>query len=936
MTRKEVEERPDVVEAIELLGAIRVSDREGFSIRGARPGQTSIRVDGMDVGDPVLGAFGPMGAELFPLPGVSAIDSLTVRPHVDDSRIVSPFPGIIDITLRRGSRERIGGEVRFTTDLGALGGWSDPITTRLAGTAHDTVLPSAKGMSRGRRDYEISVGGPIPVAGAATFFLAGRLTTFEHLGASYEVYDMSADYARQRDSVARALWGASLSPTNLGQLPHQSAMVRDLSGVLRWELGESSALEIEGEYGATSSEVVGPELAAWDMPAAWSALYMSDRSTVNGVLERDAQQANANLLTSRIAAGYQLALGQTSQVSLGVAYRSMNYQVGKKDESRSYGPFSTYDLVSFDDDRNHDGIVEAYTIGPDPTNPFPPNITHAPRLNSQTGFYEGGLVAGASRNPFGIVGTLFPAHGNLSWLEERQASLFSAHGEYSAAFRTEHAIFQIDVGARYDRYTLRHDVNYTPWAGPRLYDLYGYDFGAPYPGIDTMNIPEYLALPHEPSIIGAFFQGTYTTGLVTLRGGVRYESFDPDVPDRPKRVTPDLLDSLNATAPKIMLSPRIGFDLRSGRRSSLYGSVAVEYALPELYYLNDNLFGSSYTQQADPDLAPGRSLSVELGWRGAFGDAYEFDATGFHRSLSDLLQEGADGNSYLSVGTGLVLGVDIALTRRLLDHFGFSFRYGLLYAYATTGDIIWIDPSQPNRAHQHPVDSTALYPTSSDRAHTLTATFNAGWGAGEGPMIFGVHALEQFAARFDFLVGTGLPYTQIRENGVLVSSYNGNRFGDRVESRLYLERTLRLSDWLGSGAGNLELTLFLNCDNLFNVTHAIAVRLAPASPSPGGSRTSLTGDPNVDSLLTSTSVDDFPQTPLYRDVDASRPETFAAAQYDAFGARLYNPYADGDGDGVETQQEKFAGYQRFVAAYESLRSTYQQPRSFSIGVKLRF
>jgi hypothetical protein len=59
-------------------------------------------------------------------------------------------------------------------------------------------------------------------------------------------------------------------------------------------------------------------------------------------------------------------------------------------------------------------------------------------------------------------------------------------------------------------------------------------------------------------------------------------------------------------------------------------------------------------------------------------------------------------------------------------------------------------------------------------------------------------------------------------------------------------------------------------------------------------------------------------------------------QYDAFGARLYNPYADADGDGVETQQEKFAGYQRFVAAYESLRSTYQQPRSFSIGVKLRF
>ena len=70
--------------------------------------------------------------------------------------------------------------------------------------------------------------------------------------------------------------------------------------------------------------------------------------------------------------------------------------------------------------------------------------------------------------------------------------------------------------------------------------------------------------------------------------------------------------------------------------------------------------------------------------------------------------------------------------------------------------------------------------------------------------------------------------------------------------------------------------------------------------------------------------------------DPTRAETNDATQFDLYGHRYYNVYSDANLDGIVTQAEKYAGYQRFVATIQSLRSTYQYPRTVNVGFKIRF
>ncbi len=947
----------DVVEAIPVLTRIVESSEAGFSIRGGRPSQTAIRIDGVSMADPVHGSFGPLGASLAPLPPVSAIEDVSVWSAGADPRVIDLTPSVVEIRTRRGDATAWHLEARFVTDVGALDGWSDPLTVKLAGEKRDTTLPEAKGASRGRRSYEISAGGPLPFADGLTLAVSGRLTTFDHLGATYDVYDMSDEYARNRAPIAEQLWGKALDPTNLGQLPHQGAAVRYLGGRLHWSIGERTSLDVIGSYGSTSSEMIPGARSYTEMvvPTAWRALYMDDVSTVTGALERDAEQPVVDMAITRISAAYATSLGRGGDLRLSVSNVGYDYRVGARDESKSHGPFSRYD-INWIDNADGDIYFDRYQRGdvvvgrPDPNSEDELPIIQRNRV---TGLYEGPPTPGASHNPFGLRNDFFPAHGTLAYLEARQVSELDLRGSYGIDVPVGQKLVRLEGGAEYRRTTLRRTYFPKPYDAPFDYDIYGFDEGSFLPSDEDI-VGDYRLRAHVPTVIGGYVQLIYRTPGIDLQLGVRGDLFDPDGKYVPGGISDNLpksiLDSLPMADARFLLSPRAGFAMLVGRRSRFYGNVALVNQLPELTYITDNQIVRVRERRGDPRVGAEQAVTAELGWWSALTRELDFDAVGYYRGISHRLVAtgGAIGGPASSTdmydvadsGKGLILGLDLSLTRRLSNNLEFTVGYGVMHAFITPRLVsLGTDPfgaGPSGGVITKGLRQDGNYAVAGDRAHSIWAQVGMAWGDGEGPAIGGVRFMERGAVTLRGRFATGLPYSLMALNGTFRDEYyNGSRLPNLIESALHLEKCFRLDAWLGSSMGEAELGIFADVENLLNLTGPLGARLTGPPVNPDGSLVSLTGDADLDTLLDigAGGIDD---AVYYRSSDPDRPETFGGGQYDPFGHRLYNPYADVNLDGVVTQRERVAGYQRFVATQQSLRTTYQRPRSVSVGVTVRF
>src|SRR5690606_8931731 len=131
--------------------------------------------------------------------------------------------------------------------------------------------------------------------------------------------------------------------------------------------------------------------------------------------------------------------------------------------------------------------------------------------------------------------------------------------------------------------------------------------------------------------------------------------------------------------------------------------------------------------------------------------------------------------------------------------------------------------------------------------------------------------------------------------GEQISEYNSERFPSVFQMEGQIQRAFMLKDIFGESVGDLELALYVQVYNILGNTDVAAVYSTSGSPDNNG--TSL-----------DRKLGDFTATPFYAEIDPARPETYSPTQYDSFGTRYYNPYADANLDGVVTQLEKYEGY----------------------------
>lgn len=942
--------RTNIQGAVALSSGVTTGGVNGFSIRGGRATETSIRVDGIEVSDPFQGGFGSTAAGYYPTVSTLAVQEVQVISSGFSAEYGDVLSGVVNTVTRNGRNDRYEGTFRFRTQVPALYGSTDPITVKKVGTDIDTTLPGAKLQGSGSKLYEFGFGGPIPGFNQMTFFLTGKYNHIPFNGSGYEVYDMSQEYADRRAAIAQQVWGYALQPTNLGQLPHQEAMIRHANAKFKLDVTDDIFVELGGEIGLTSTESGG-----------WGSNYQLDHPTfINGtdttvntsLLERDMQQVNQNTIINRGSLRYFQALDNASYFEVIGSYVRHRNEIGKKDETKDYGIFDVYDIYAPEDKDGNVAIDRYYAPEQDvQLNSYLSSKISSFARNPITGLFEGGEVSGASRNPYGLLDPgNFPVHGNDRSLEIRESTVLDFKGNYETNFDLGEVKTQVKTGFEFKQSTLRRHENNLPWETNPFFDIYGYD--ANYFTNDTTGtLRDFFSKPYKP-IEGALYVSTrFDYKSILFQPGVRFDFIDPNtkVPPAKRGRVEDIVNELQSSenaSLKFQVSPRIGVSYPITESSQFRVNFAVMFKMPDFDNLYDNAYGDAQRGNqlfGNPNIEPQKALIYEMGYEAEIAENYYLDISAYYRDIynqTGVTYVPAIPSPYILYSVteyGNVRGIEMTARGRLTDNISAELNYTLQKAVGTASEpganySTLIGSVDPYTGEQQKLPLTE-YPLNYDQTHTLNASLNLVWGDGQGPTIGGLKLLENTMVSVTGTFASGLPYTRETEKGQPTTEFNSQRLPSGFSTEAHLERGFKLRDIFGESVGNLELSFYADVFNLLNNTSAATIRLSRVS---GGSRYSITGSPDNDGSAMNRQIGDFISTEHYKDINPNRPETWDVQQYDRFGTRYYNPYADSNLDGVVTQQERYEGYQRYIATIQTLHGTYQTPRTVAVGFKLKF
>jgi len=937
--------RVSMIDAVALENSASTTGQNGISIRGGRATETSIRIDGVSVGDPFIGGFGSTSARLYPTVSNLAIQEVQVIASSFDAQYGDVLAGVVNSVTKSGRNDRYEGTFKFRAPLPALYGKSDPLTVTKAGSTEDTTLPAAKQEGSGRQLYEFSFGGPIPGWNKMTFYLTGKYEPYTYTGAGYEVFDMSDAFANARAGIAKQLWGFALKPTNLGHLPQQQAMVRDLNAKFRVFLTDEIYLELGGEVGLTSRERGGwSDIYKFDHPVFFrdSSGGVANYDTVTSLVEGAMQAGDENTIINRINGRYFQNLDEASFIEVTGSYVYNKFQLGKKDESKSYGILDIYDIPDpVDADTNI--AIDTYYL-PETTisvNPYNTEPFSSFARNSLTGLYEGPESPGASKNPFGLTDLNFPVHGNSDPIEIRESTTLSFAGNYETNLDLGNVKTQIKAGFDFETFTLRRHSNQNPWDQNPFFDIYGYSSTYFTSKDTTGRLASFLESPYHPWRGGLYVSTRFDYKSIVFSPGVRFDFTNPNTqaPPTHRRTAREVLQSLDSVGDasmKFQVSPRLGVSYPVTESSQFRVNFGMMFKMPDFTQLYDNAYGDAQRGNqlfGNPDIAPQKAFIYEMGYETQIADNYYVDVSAFYRDIfnqTGVTYVPAVPSPYVIYTVqeyGNVRGLELSASGRIVDNLDARINYTLQKAVGTASSptanySVLIGQPDPYTGEQRTVPLVE-FPLAYDQTHKLNGTLSLHYGDDQGPSIGGIKLLQNLSASFTATFGSGLPYTRTDTKGNQIGEYNGERYPSQFNTEMHIERGFYLRDLVGESMGDLQISFFVDVFNVLNNTGPVSYYTTTGSPDQNG--TSL-----------DQGVGEFTATPYYRTIDPSRPETFSNQQYDRYGERLYSPYADLNLDGVVTQAEKYEGYQRIVATIQSFRNNYQAPRTISLGFKLSF
>lgn len=914
----------------------------GFMIRGGRTEETQIKVDGIDVGNQFTGGFGVSGSGYYPMVSNYATEEVQVITGGFTAEYGDVSSGVVNTIVRRGRDDRYDGFIRWLTDVPALYG-SQPTGLQVIreGTRLKAVEAGEGAQFQGSQQntFEFGTGGPIPVLNDmeffknATFYLTGNYFHENHRDNTYKIFDP---------------WG-----TNIGQRPDNQSWVRDIRGNVRFTLPNDMTIQVSGNYGISSFEFSGwgwmyanQEGHVYDKTADGSFILKTNEDgspVTNGIPERIVRQ---NVL-DQFVNGFNILINHTltskSFYELRIGNASNNDVSSRRVGWEDPGFFTGFEVWEPTDDYKvennnlvlgQDKIIDHYT--------FLSNIGYTkdgftradiPQRNPISGYFEGNSNASGTYNPYGLVG-LFPTSGGGSF-SFRDGNWWTFDGSYTQIFKTGEFDHTFKTGFLLTLFELHRHSNGNPYDGNPFFDVYtdGRWGGNLY--ADNEVVREKTNKPYKPTKFGIYFNDQISFKGIRMSAGLRLDYFNPNSDYRlpSNSWIPISSDTgFAVTSAKIQVSPRINISYPITDMSFLRLSYGMFFQMPQLQYMYDNfaadiLRGNSII--GNPNMDAQRTNQYEIAYSQQLTEVFAFTSVAYYKDIYNqlgLMRVNAVPEPYYQYTVsdyGSSRGIEFTLEKMAKDNFSFDLNYTLAWVTGTAQTAssnynVIIDPYTDK-----PAFPLSEYPMGQDIRHYAKSNFRVYWRDNEGPSIGGIKLLENTNLIFTGIYRTGTPYTRTDRSGTAIAERNSERQPSRWLLDARIAKSFRMSDIFGDGAGNSEIEIFANINNILNLSQALGVYAA-------------TGDPIDDGRTFDRQVGDFANTAYYKDPDIANPATYASVQYDFYGNRRYNSVADFDGNGIVTQAETYESYFRYVATTIAFRGNFQAPRTINIGMMFRF
>lgn len=914
------------VDGVVNLSAGVTGTGNGFIIRGSRSNDTQIRVDGMDISNQFVGGYGPSGSAYFPMISSYAVSEVQVLTGGFSAEYGDAMGGVVNSVAQTGRTDRYEGFLRWTTDVQPLfGSQSSGLDVINNGNEFVPVQrgDGAKRLGDNEHRLEFGTGGRIPFTDKSTYFLTGNYKYKKYSGSSYEIYDPAGN--------------------NWGHNDNDESWVKYFGSRFNFAITNDISMLVGLDWGLTNREFDSQTWEYIDMngtlPGQEDVPYYIAKLPVQNISRTQLFAKINHTLTDKMF--YEILVSNTSNTD----------ETSKRADLDNLNPnfFTGFELLEPHDDyrvlgsdmvEGSDNIMDEFTFLTNPQLYSEDGYLRGDfaAINPLTGYVEGDQNVSGTNNPWGLK-NFFTTYGNATGLNFRYSNYWQVKGDLTSLFVTGEFSHTFKTGFDVRLFEMERFSVSNPESGNPFRDIYTDRFGGNiYIGSETGY--ERTSNPVNPYKLALYVQDQIEYKDIIFSPGLRFDYFNPNNLYRAGENNVEGFISIedeegfaDADA-KFQVSPRINVSYPITDVSVLSINYGMYFKMPPLQYMYDG-FGIDRIRPGasvlgDPNLNAERTNAYQVDYNQQINSTMRFSVSAYYKDIYD--QNGVKYVpvtpdpyfQYTNADYGNSKGIEFEFFKRPAgDHIGLQLNYTLSQVTGTS--------QSPASNYNVPLDPftdlpmfpLATYPMGWDIRHNIKGTLRFIWGDNEGPSIGGIYLLQNTLLAFTGSYRTGTPYTKTDPSGNRLSDINTMRNPDLWTLDMQLSKVVRFSDIFGESAGNTQIELFANVYNLLNRTAAVALN-------------SATSDPIDNGVWLQREIGTFANQVFYKEADYKNPETFNRLQYDDLGNRLYNEYADYDGNGIVTQREQYTSYINYVEHVLKFQGNFQAPRSVYMGVMFRF
>ncbi len=833
----------DVRDVIRLEpGVVESGKAKGLSIRGGRPGEAAVYVDGALVRNSQRG-------ESDLTLGTNAVEEASVTTGAIGAEFGDAQSGILAFVTRAGGQKYTGSLSFNTDDMGTLwrnvgfnrfeGSLSGPIKGNLTFSVSGTLTGQKSADTEKNRDLDR----PIFVTDGVDTVVTQPATWGDSPTDSVQVaiprFVQYSGYCGNYGAAAAPASGATMAQairSNFGvecqglRMPFSASGINTGSAKLQYTYGSGSRIALSGN--ASSVLTRNQPLTQLYNPSAYTGTTLTSYAgTLNWTqnLARSAERAMALDFLVSYQIDKQLSAPLTRQSELdtrnplgGFLIKPFNYLFDFNYRHDVRIKDSTYQNVGLLDDQQ----IRCIQAGEGACQDDVPFLNRGDLDFAQP--YR--------MNPYGVEQSArFPmwTQGVNAGIDLSREARWQVRGNFD---------WQAD---RYNRIKL----------GAEFHRIDTRRYNAGSGAISAFGINAY----HEtPVRYGAYVEDRLDLGDVVIVGGLRYDYYDSraSYPFTPGRISTDS-GTFNPYQPdaKFLLapthnawSPRVQVSFPVTERTNFRLSYAHQVQTPDFDLMfrgiNTDLSVTNQNQSYGRDLSFGKTIIFEFGIRHAFSQDMVLDVAAYNKDkiadlagrllqLADPAKNGetSDFRVLTNADFGNVRGVDVRLDRRFSNLFSGSVAYTFQVARNTGSDPFTYFNTLARQistltGETNPPPQAAL-PTDDNRTNNIVGSgslsFPTDWKKGTtlGTVLRNVGAFVTF--RF----ASGLPYTRVFPAAEGVTPGGFGLEGNAVESLnsstrpWFKDVSLRVTK--GFRVGGVDWTAFGEARNIFDFKNIVSL-----------------------------------------------------------------------------------------------------------------